>query len=98
MLGTNRSAGGHSSSGARTYDSVRASKSPNNSSVYPLSTIGGSGPESQDPIVGAEEGHRNPYHRASVESNSATMCDKDSGGGGSGDSLGGSPAKATSGV
>ena len=95
MLGTNRSAD-YSSSGAGTYDPVRGSKSPNSSSVYPLSTIGRSGPESQDHIAGVEEGHRKPYHRASIERNSAKMCDKDSRGGG--DSLGGLPAKATSGV
>lgn len=74
------------------------SKKPNNFSVYPLSTIdGGPGPESQDPIAGAEEGLGNPGHRGSVESNSATTCDdKDSRGGA--DSLRGAPAKAISGV
>ena len=51
MLGTNRSAD-YSSSGAGAYNPVRPSKSPNNSSVYPLSTIGGPGPESQDTIEG----------------------------------------------
>ena len=95
MLGTNESAD-CSGRGAETCDPVRAGKSPNNSGVYPLSTIGGSGLESQDPIAGAEEGHGKLHHRASVESNSATMCDKDSRG--CRDSVGGVPAKATSGV
>ena len=95
MLGINGPTD-YSSSEARTYDPVHASKNPNNCGVYPLSPIGGSGPESQNPIAGAEEGHRKPYHMASVESNSATMCDKDNRG--CRDSVGGVPVKATSGV
>jgi len=65
--------------------------------VYPLSTIGGSDPGSQDPIAGAEEGHGGVFLRTSAESNGEAMCDGDSRGGG--DSVvGGAPANTASGV
>jgi len=95
MLGTNGSSD-YSTDRARPYSSFRAAKKPKNTSIYPLSTIGGADPGSQEPIADAEEGHGRLNLRASIDSNNATMRGKHSQEGGEG--VEGVLAKATSGV